>query len=53
VPVLLLGEVDEAGEGEDGDGHQDDQQAQLLVGLPQSEEQALESSEVSDLGSVL
>ena len=35
--VLFLCEVDQAGEGQDCDGHQDDQKTQLLVGLPQGE----------------
>ena len=33
VGVVLLGKVDQAGEGEHGHAHQQHQQAQLLVGL--------------------
>ena len=46
--VKLLSEVDQGGEGEDGDGHQDEEEAELLVGLLEGVEQGLQSSEMSD-----
>ena len=46
--VKLLSEVDQGGEGEDGDGHQDEEEAELLVGLPQRHEETLEAGEVAD-----
>ena len=44
----LLGKVYEGGEGEDGHGHQDEEEAELLVCLLEGVEQGLESSEMSD-----
>ena len=44
----LLGKVYEGGEGEDGHGHQDEEEAELLVSLLEGVEQGLETSEVSD-----
>ncbi len=35
------------GEGEDGDGYEDDEQAELLVSLTQCEQETLESGEVT------
>ena len=46
--MKLLSEVDQGGEGEDGDGHQDEEEAELLVGLLEGVEQGLQSSEMSD-----
>ena len=46
--VKLLSEVDQGGEGEDGDGHQDEEEAKLLVSLLEGVEQGLQSSEMSD-----
>ena len=45
--VQLLGEVDEGREGEDGHGHEDEQQPELLVGLLQRVEEGLEPREVT------
>ena len=45
--MQLLGEVDEGGEGEDGHGHEDEQQPELLVGLLQRVEEGLEPGEVA------
>ena len=45
---FLLGEVDEAGVGEDGHGHQDEEEAELLVSLLEGVEQGLEAGKVSD-----
>ena len=45
--MQLLGEVDEGGEGEDGHGHEDEQQPELLVGLLQRVEEGLEPREVA------
>ena len=46
--VKLLSEVDQGGEGEDGDGHQDEEEAELLVCLLEGVEEGLETSEMSD-----
>ena len=46
--VVSLGEVDEAGVGEDGHGHQDEEEAELLVSLLEGVEQGLEAGKVSD-----
>ena len=46
--MKLLGEVDKGGEGEDGHGHQDEEEAELLVSLLEGVEQGLETSEMSD-----
>ena len=48
VRHLLLREVDQAGVGEDGHGDDDEEEAELLVGLLESVEQGLEASKVSD-----
>ena len=45
---LLLSEVDEAGVGEDGHGDDDEEEAELLVGLLEGVEQGLEAGKVSD-----
>ena len=46
--MKLLGKVDQGGEGEDGHGHQDEEEAELLVSLLEGVEQGLETSEMSD-----
>ena len=46
--VKLLSEVYQGGEGEDGDGHQDEEEAELLVCLLEGVEEGLETSEMSD-----
>ena len=46
--VQLLGEVDEGGEGEDGHGHEDEQQPELLVGLLQRVEEGLQAGEMAN-----
>ena len=44
--VVLLGEVDEAGEGEDRDADEHDEQAQLPRRLPDGEEERLQTGKV-------
>ncbi len=48
-PVLfvLLGEVDEAGEGQDRDSHEHDEEAELFVRLLEGGEQRLEAGEMA------
>ena len=49
TPVwVLLGEVDEAGVGEDGDGHEDEKEAELLVGLLEGVDERLQPGEVTN-----
>ena len=48
VIPLLLREVDQGGEGEDADGDEKEEEAELLVGLPQRHEETLEAGEVAD-----
>jgi len=45
---LLLSEVDQAGVGQDGHGDDDEEEAELLVGLLEGVEQGLEAGKVSD-----
>ena len=45
---LLLGEVDERGEGQDGHGHEEHEEAELLVGLSQGQKEGLQAGEMPD-----
>ena len=46
--VVLLGEVDEGGEGEDRHPDQEHEEAELLVGLVEGVDEGLEAGKVTD-----
>ena len=46
--VVLLGEVDQRGEGEDRHAHEEHEQAELLVGLVEGVDKGLEAGKVTD-----
>ena len=46
--VVLLGKVDQGGEGEDRHPHEEHEQAELLVGLVEGVDEGLEAGKVTD-----
>ena len=46
--VVLLGEVDQGGEGKDRHAHEEHEQAELLVGLVEGVDEGLEAGKVTD-----